>query len=589
MPLSHFHPVVQRWFEERVGTPSPPQVEGWPRIRTARHTLIAAPTGTGKTLAAFLWAIDELLRRGPTLADETHVLYVSPLKALGNDVQKNLSGPLAELQRLHEDFPQVRVLVRSGDTPQSARTAMRRRPPHVLVTTPESLYILLTSDAGRDMLRTVRTLILDEIHAVAGSKRGAHLALSVERLEALAEGRLQRIGLSATQKPIEDVARLLTGVGRECECVDIGHRRDLDLGIELPETPLATVCSHETWDEIVRRMADLIRAHRTTLVFVNTRKLAERVAARLTAALGEGRVTSHHGSLAREKRLEAEERLKHGKLRALVATSSLELGIDVGEVDLVIQAGTTPSIAILLQRVGRSGHGLGRLPKGRIFPLTQEDLVCAAALVDAIKRGELDRTPQPSRPLDILAQQIIAACVPETWDEARLYDTLRRAWPYRDLPRDDFDAVVALHTQGRAALLHRDGVNGRLRATRRARITALTSGGAIPDTGQYRVVLEPEETVIGSLDEDFAIESNVGDVFQLGNASWRILKVETGTVRVADARGAPPSLPFWFGEAPARTRELSEAIDRILQGGRDASWLVEETGVSAAAARQSPA
>jgi ATP-dependent Lhr-like helicase len=584
MPLSHFHPVVQRWFRERVGEPSPPQVEGWPRIRSGRHALIAAPTGTGKTFAAFLWAIDELLRRGKSLADETHVLYVSPLKALANDVRKNLERPLAELSALDPGFPEVRVLVRSGDTPASARAAMRRRPPHILATTPESLYILLTSDSGRAMLRTVRTLILDEIHAVAGDKRGAHLALSVERLEALVDGPLQRIGLSATQKPIEDVARLLAGLGRECECVDIGHRRDLDLAIEVPESPLETVCSHQTWDEIVRRMAERIRAHRTTLVFVNTRKLAERVAARLTAALGEGQVTSHHGSLARERRLDAEERLKQGRLKALVATSSLELGIDIGEVDLVLQAGITPSIAILLQRVGRSGHGLGRTPKGRIFPLTQDDLVTAAALVEAVRRGELDRTPQPVRPLDVLAQQMVAACVAETWEEERLFDTFRRAWPYRDLPRADFDALVELHTQGRLALLHRDGVHGRLRATRRARITALTSGGAIPDTGQYRVVLQPEETVVGSLDEDFAIESNVGDIFQLGNASWRILKVEPGTVRVADARGAPPNVPFWFGEAPARTRELSAAVARVRDRCRDPEWSARELGLSQAAA-----
>ncbi len=595
MPLALFHPVVQRWFAERVGTPSPPQVEGWPRIRSGRHTLIASPTGTGKTLAAFLWAIDGLLRQGPTLPDQTQVLYVSPLRALGNDVQKNLMGPLAELSGRDPGFPEVRVLVRSGDTPASARTAMRRRPPHILVTTPESLAILITSVGGRAMLRTVRTVILDEIHAVAGDKRGAHLALSIERLEALvgngppAPGpppALQRIGLSATQKPLADVGNLLVGAGRACELVDVGHRRALDLSVELPGSPLATVCSHETWEEIVGRMAGLIRDHRTTLVFVNTRKLAERVAARLTEALGPGQVTSHHGSLARARRLEAESRLKRGELHALVATASLELGIDVGDVDLVIQVGATPSIATLLQRVGRSGHALARTPKGRIFPLTSDDLVTAAALMDAVRRGELDRTPQPGRPLDILAQQIVAACVCEVWDEERLFATCRRAWPYREVAREDFDAVAALHTQGRGALLHRDGVHGRLRATRRARLTALTAGGAIPDTGQYRVLLEPEGTEVGSVDEDFAVEANAGDIFQLGNASWRILRVEPGLVRVADARGVPPTVPFWFGEAPARTRELSAAVARVRVHGRDPEWLVREVGLPRAAAVQ---
>ncbi|MGH9869035.1 MAG: DEAD/DEAH box helicase [Candidatus Polarisedimenticolia bacterium] len=585
MPLSRFCPPVRDWFARRLGTPSEPQVRGWPLIREGHHTLIAAPTGTGKTLAAFLWAIDDLLGQD-ALADETRVLYVSPLKALGNDVQKNLQGPLDELRAAHPSLPEVRVLVRSGDTPASARAAMSRRPPHILVTTPESLYILLTSEGGRRMLSTVRTAIVDEIHAVAGVKRGAHLSLSLERLDALTAGRLQRIGLSATQKPIEQVSHLLVGEGRACALVDIGHRRDLDLAIEVPASPLETVCSHETWREIHARMAALIEEHRTTLVFVNTRKLAERVAARLTEMLGAGAVTSHHGSLARDRRLEAERRLKAGELRALVATSSLELGIDVGDVDLVIQTGVTSSVAMLLQRVGRAGHALSRVPKGRLFPLTQDELVCAAALVDAVRAGELDRTPSPGSPLDILAQQIVAACVPEAWKEDDLFGAFTRAWPYRDLPRHDFDAVVALHTGGRGALLHRDGVNGILRATRRARLTAITGGGAIPDTADYRVVVEPDGTLVGSVHEDFAVEANGGDIFQLGNASWQVLKVEQGTMRVADAAGAPPTIPFWRGEAPARTRELSEAVARVRDKGRDVTWLRSALDLPDAAAVQ---
>ncbi len=567
--LSSFHPAVSRWFSARFGEPTECQREGWPAIADGRHTLIAAPTGSGKTLAAFLWAIDGLLRKGPALADATEVLYVSPLRALSNDVQKNLQSPLAELRELDADLPELRVLVRTGDTPQSERAAMARRPPHILVTTPESLYLLLTSDSGRGLLSTVRTVIVDEIHALVRDKRGSHLALSLERLEELVRdaggngagpGSFQRIGLSATQKPLEEVGRFLCGAGRECRLVDTGMFRDLDVAIEVPPSPLATVCSHEQWDEIYARVQELVQEHRTTLVFVNTRKMAERIAGKLTERLGEGAVTSHHGSLSRERRLDAESRLKAGSLRALVATASLELGIDIGEVDLVVQIGATRSIATFLQRIGRSGHALGRIPKGRLFPLTLDELVEGAALVECVRRRELDRVPSAPAARDILAQQIVAACVPHEWAEDRLFAAFSRAWPYRGLARADFDESVRLHTRGRGALLHRDGVHGRLMATRRARLTALQSGGAIPDAADYQVRMEPDGTLVGTVNEDWAIESNGGDIFQLGNTSWRILRVEPGVVRVADAKGQPPTIPFWLGEAPGRTRELAAAI-----------------------------
>jgi ATP-dependent Lhr-like helicase len=596
MPLDAFHPAVARWFRERLGEPTPPQREGWPLIRSGRNVLIAAPTGSGKTLAAFLSAIDGLIRQGPYLPDETQVLYVSPLKALGNDIRKNLEGPLAEIVQADPFLPPVRVMVRSGDTTAGERASMTRRPPHILVTTPESLYILLTSDGGRRMLGTVKTVIVDEIHAFARDKRGSHLALSLERLEALAGGAcperagasrgVQRIGLSATQKPLEEVARFLAGVGRDCATVDVGHLRTLDLGVEVPPSPLTAVCSHEVWEEIYARMAELISSHRTTLVFVNTRKMAERIAARLSKILGEEQVTSHHGSLSKKHRLDAEQRLKDGKLRALVATASLELGIDVGDVDLAIQVGATRSIATFLQRVGRAGHALRKTPKGRMFPLTLDELAEAAALFRSVRRGILDRTPQPGKPLDILAQQIVAACVPGEWAEDELFDAFRRAWPYRELSRKDFDDVVALHARGRAALLHRDGVGRRLMAARRARITAMTSGGAIPDTADYQVLMEPDGMPVGTVNEDWAIESNVGDIFQLGNASWRILKVEPGVVRVADAKGQPPSIPFWFGEAPSRTGELSSEIAGFREDCGGADWIVRETGFTEAAAVQ---
>src|SRR5438067_2011991 len=583
MQSFRFHPAIARWFERTFGSPTEPQVRGWPAIQSGRHVLISAPTGSGKTLAAFLASLDVLFREGAQgdLPDETHVVYVSPLKALSNDIRKNLQEPLAGIRALLRETErreiEVRAEVRTGDTSAAQRQALVKKPPHILVTTPESLYLLLTSESGRRMLRTVRTLILDEIHAVVDDRRGAHLALSVERLAALTKsasgGPLQRIGLSATQKPIEEVARFLVGTravddagNPDCEIIDIGHRRELDLGIELPGSPLEAVMSNEVWEEIYRRLAELIQAHRTALVFVNTRRMAERVTHHLSELLGADSVTSHHGSLSAKLRLDAEDRLKRGDLKALVATASLELGIDIGSVDLVCQLGTKRSIATLLQRVGRAEHRRGGLPKGRIFPLSRDELVECVALLRCVRGGELDRLSIPEKPLDVLAQQIVAAASSEDWDENELFELVCSAWPYRNLTRDEFDSVVTMLGEGfstkrarRAALIHHDAVNHRIRGRRGARLTALTSGGAIPDNTDYRVILEPSETFVGTVNEDFAVESLAGDIFQLGNASWRILRVNSGVVRVEDAKGQPPGIPFWLGEAPARTSELSHA------------------------------
>ncbi|BBA34154.1 DEAD/H box helicase domain protein [Methylocaldum marinum] len=575
MILERFHPAVSAWFRETFPAPSECQTQAWDAIKSGRHTLIAAPTGSGKTLAAFLAAIDDLVREGEIfgLPEQTRVLYISPLKALSNDIHKNLEAPLdginAKLFELGSTDVAIRSQVRTGDTPALARAAMNKHPPHILVTTPESVYILLTSEGGRRLLKNVRTVIVDEIHAMVGSKRGSHLALSLERLERLVEHRLTRIGLSATQNPIEAVAEFLTG-GPECRIIDTGHRRRLDLAIELPDSPLEAVLSQEAAKEIYDRMTALIEAHKTTLIFVNTRRLAERVARALSDRLGEEHVTSHHGSLSREQRLSAEHRLKTGKLKALVATASLELGIDVGDVDLVCQLGTTGSIATFLQRVGRSGHFAGGLPKGRLFPSSRDDLIECIALIDAVRRGELDRLVMPQKPVDVLAQQIVAMVAAEDWSEDELYRTVCRAFPYRELSRQAFDDIVKMLAEGfstrrgpRGAYLHRDGIHKRLRARRGARLTAMTCGGAIPDTAEYRVILEPSGEFIGTVDEDFAIESLAGDIFQLGNASWRVLRLEGGTLRVEDARHQPPNIPFWFGEAPGRTHELSYAVSRL--------------------------
>lgn len=609
MPLTPFHPAVQAWFRRDLGTPTEVQARAWPAIVTGGHVLIAAPTGSGKTLAAFLAAIDGLVREGleTELADETVVLYVSPLRALSNDIQRNLQLPLAGIgeQLAVQDLPapEIRAWVRTGDTPSGERERMRKRPPHIVVTTPESLYILLTSASGRDMLKSVRTVIVDEIHAVAGSKRGSHLALSLERLNGLTERAPQRIGLSATQKPVEAVAAFLAG-GDACQVIDTGHVRERDLAIEVPGAPLTAVMANEVWDEVYDRLAALVSEHRTTLIFANTRRTCERVARHLADRLGEAAVTSHHGSLAREHRLEAEQHLKHGELRALVATASLELGIDIGDVDLVCQLGSPRSMSAFLQRVGRSGHGVGRLPKGRLLPLTRDDLVECTALLDAVRRGELDRLHIPEGALDVLAQQVVAeVAAAEECEEEALYRRLIAAWPYRNLSRDAFDDVLQMLADGyvtrrgrRGAYLHRDRVNGRLRPRRSARLVALTNGGAIPDHFDYDVVMQPEGLKVGTVNEDFAFESMSGDIFQLGNMSYRVLKVETGRVFVENARGAPPNVPFWMGEAPGRSAELSAAVSRLRAGvdarlaqGDEATtqaWLERAYGLIPGAAEQ---
>jgi ATP-dependent Lhr-like helicase len=605
----HFNPLVAEWFAERYGAPTEPQVQGWPLIAAGRDVLISAPTGSGKTLAAFTTALDALIRRaaaGP-LPDETLVVYVSPLKALTNDVRKNLETPLGELLARAEQrgltLATVRTATRTGDTTPAERARMLRKPPHILVTTPESLFNMLTAEKSRALFTHVETVIVDEIHALAADKRGSHLALTLARLDALVQlggaPRPQRIGLSATVRPLETVARFLSPAA---EIVDVGSRREMTLAVEVPDEELGPVASGELWAQTYDRLAELIRAHRTTLVFVGTRRMSERVAFALAQRLGEGAVLPHHGSLAREFRFDTEHRLKCGTLRAVVATASLELGIDIGSVELVVQLGSPRSIAIALQRIGRSGHWVGAKPEGRLFPTTRDELIECAALVRAIRSGAMDALKIPTAPLDILAQQIVAATAASDYEVDALFELVRTAYPYRDLPRADFDAVLAMLSEGIATsrgrsgtFLHHDRVNGRVRARRGARMAAITSGGAIPETANYNVVAEPEGQVIGTLDEDFAIESMAGDIFLLGTTSWQIRRVEAGVVRVANANGAPPSIPFWNGEGPGRTLELSHEVSRLraaLDARDDAAaqaLLIDECALDGAGAEQAVA
>ena len=616
MPLRNFHPATQNWFAKTFAAPSAPQAQGWPEIVAGRDTLIAAPTGTGKTLTAFLACLDQLFKLGfdDLLEDKIYAVYISPLKALSNDIEKNLREPLAGISAAAHEMgliaPKIRVAVRTGDTLAAERQRMLKTPPHILVTTPESLYILLTSEKSRQRLRSVRTVIVDEIHAVARDKRGTHLALSLERLDALLQSPAQRIGLSATQRPVELVAQFLVGAKKlnadgspQCAIVNLGHLRKIEVSVETPPVPLSHVCSMETWALTYDRITALIQQNRTTLIFVNTRSLCERLAHHLEARLGQEKIAAHHGSLSRAQRLRSEERLKAGELSALVATSSLELGIDIGSIDLVCQIGVTASIGSLLQRAGRSGHNLNSVSRAKIFPLTLDELCTAAVLSSAVRRGNMDTLTVPEMARDILAQQIVAACSAEEWNEDALFALVRGAYPYRHLERAEFDAIVQMLEDGfstrrgrRSALLHHDAIGKRLHGRRGARLVAITSGGAIPDAADYAVVQQPEGLKIGTLDEHFAVESSPGDIFQLGNTTWRIQKVEIGKVLVEDARGQPPTVPFWFGEAPARSDELSREVTRqrveiekhLEAAGFDSAldWLMRDSGVERAAVEQ---
>jgi ATP-dependent helicase Lhr and Lhr-like helicase len=614
-PLSFSHPIVREWFERRFAAPTEAQALGWPVIAEHCDTLISAPTGSGKTLAAFLVCIDQLIQAGlkGTLPDLAQVVYVSPLKALSNDIHRNLSVPLQEISELAREkglpIPEIRIALRTGDTPAHERQASARKPPHIWITTPESFYILLTSESGRRGLAGVRTLILDEIHSIAGNKRGSHLMLSVERLCALTKKPIARIGLSATLHPIEEVARFLVGTDGmdstrvpRCRIIDTGRFREMDLQIEMPGMELGSIATLELWDETVSHIADLIREHKTTLVFVNTRRLVERVAHQLSQKIGEDNIVAHHGSLSRTTRMKAEERLKKGDVQVCVATASLELGIDIGAIDLVCQIGSPRSISVLLQRVGRSGHYLGGLPKGRIFPLMRDELIECAAMLYAVRRGELDQLHIPPWPLDVLSQQIVAMCASEEWKIDDLFSAVRKAYPYGTLPRSSFDSVWKMLSEGiatrlgrKSAYLHYDSVHRVLRGRRGARLAAITSGGAIPDNADFKVIAEPEGTSVGNVFEEFAFESMAGDVFLLGNTSWRIRRIEKGTVRVEDAQGQAPNVPFWRGEAPARSKELSrlisdirEEIDRRHEPDC-VQWLKSEVGLSAVAAEQARA
>lgn len=563
MPLSTFHPVVRAWFEERFGQPSPPQAQGWPVIARGENALILAPTGSGKTLAAFLKCLDQLYQDGVGQHEGVQVLYISPLKALNNDIQRNLAVPLqgieAKAREMGVALPRLTTAVRTGDTSQQARNAMVKRPPHILITTPESLYLMLTSQARR-ILRTVRHVIVDEIHAMCSTKRGVHLSLSLERLEALTDRSPVRIGLSATQRPLDEIARYLGGVGREVSIIDTGVRKQLDLRVEVPLEDMRALPDNTMWAAIHPRLLELISEHRSTLVFVNYRGLAERLAGRLNALAGREIAKVHHGSMSREAREIVEAELKEGRLPCLVATSSMELGIDVGAIDLVVQVESPKSVAAGLQRVGRAGHVIGAASKGRLLPKFRGDLLETACIVREMLAGQVEETRVPTGALDVLAQHVTAMAAVDDWQAADLLALVRRSYCYRDLTERQLNAVLEMLSGRYPSEEFRElrprivweKETGVIRAREGARTLAVLSGGTIPDRGYYGVYIHGTTVKLGEMDEEFVYESRVGDVFLLGTNTWRITAIEHDRITVEDAFGATPRMPFWKGDGVGR-------------------------------------
>jgi len=625
--LDQFHPAIATWFTETFGEPSPPQAQGWPVIAQNQNVLILAPTGSGKTLAAFLWCINDLLHRAEKSDREIfernvlggiHTLYISPLKALNNDIEKNLRAPLDGIRRTMSaagsHAPHLRVLVRTGDTPAPVRQQMLKHPPHILITTPESLYIMLTSARSREMYRTVKYVIVDEIHALCNNKRGVHLSLSLERLAHLCRNDFVRIGLSATQRPLERIAAFLGGQTtapsdpasrlqppasvRPVTIIDCGQKKESDLQIISAVEDYGNLPDASVWPPLTEKLYELILQHRTTLIFCNMRVQTESLARAINelhakrTGSEEEIIAAHHGSLSKEIRLAVEDKLKNGRLPALAATSSLELGIDIGAIDCVVQTGSPKSVSRAMQRVGRSGHLVSATSKGRFFPLFRHDIADLAVIARGMRDSAIEETHIPENCLDVLAQQIVAAVSVEDWDVENLFFTVRQSYCYRNLSRELFEKVLDMLSgnfslSSEAPMMRElrpkmayDRVNGKLIARRGARLLALTNGGTIPDRGYYSVNLADSGVKVGEMEEEFVFESNVGDVFYLGSSEWRITAIERDRLIVSPASAEKPRPPFWRGdyfyrdyESALRIGEFRRKVESRLDEKSTTEWL----------------